>query len=84
MTELGSYQTVSKRIMRDSTKRPLADASREAHARELFPLEMSPEEYVARHGADWLCCSFPSYRYRDQALDLWLQKFGELMTTPGK
>ena len=50
----------------------------------MFPIEMSPEEYVARHGTDWGCCSYPSYSYRDAALDRRIQRFSELMGTPGK
>ena len=64
--------------------RPLADENYEKHARELFSIEMSPEEYVARFGSSWGCCSFPSYSYRDVELDEWLQRFYALMTTPGK
>lgn len=56
----------------------------EEHAHQLFPTEMSPEEYVARFGSGWAMCSFPSYSYRDAKLDEWLQQFGALMRTPGK
>ena len=68
----------------DKQHRPLADETREKHAHELFPLDMPPEEYVARFGSGWGMCSFPSYSYRDAALDEWLQRFDELMRTPGK
>ena len=65
------------------TERPLASSEYECDAHELFPITMSPEEYVARFGPSWLCCSFPSHSYRDKALDEWLQRFDELMATPG-
>ena len=63
--------------------RPLAAPEYEQNAHELFPISMSPEEYVARFGSGWACCSFPSYSYRDKELDAWLQKFDELMSIPG-
>lgn len=63
--------------------RPLATPENEQHAHQLFPISMSPEEYVARFGSGWGCCSFASYQYRDQELDDWLQRFDELMRTPG-
>lgn len=61
-----------------------AAAMLEQDARDLFPFEsMSPEEYAARHGADWLCCSFPGYRFQDEKLDAWIQRLGEIFFTPG-
>lgn len=56
----------------------------EEHAHQLFPVKMSPEEYVARFGSGWLLCSFPSFSYRDELLDAWLQQFSALMRIPGK
>jgi hypothetical protein len=63
--------------------RPLAAPDYERTAHEIFPTAMSPEEYVARFGSGWGCCSFLAYSYRDKVLDAWIQRFGELMTTPG-
>ena len=63
--------------------RPLAAPEYEQHAHELFPVSTSPEEYVARFGSGWGCCSFPSHSYRDKELDAWLQEFGRLMRIPG-
>lgn len=61
-----------------------AAAMLEQDARDLFPFEsMSPEEYAARHGADWLCCSFPCYRFQDEKLDAWIQRLGAIFFTPG-
>jgi hypothetical protein len=66
-------------------ERPLADASREVDATSLFPFrEMSPEEYAARHGADWACFSFHEFQYRNAELDVWIQKLGRIFLTPGR
>jgi hypothetical protein len=62
--------------------RPLASPEHEKYAQELFPISMSPEEYVARFGSSWGCCSFPSYSYRNKKLDEWLQRFDDLMRSP--
>jgi hypothetical protein len=63
----------------DSIERPPADSGRESDAVNLFPLEMSPEEYAARHAHGWYCFSFDDYRYRDSARDAWIQRLGEIL-----
>ena len=61
-------------------ERPPASASREADARELFPLDqMSPDEYAARHAHQWDCFSFDDYRYSDPMLDAWIQRLGDIL-----
>ena len=65
--------------------RPAADTSREQAARDLFPVsEMSPEEYAARHGADWASFSFDTYQYRDRLLDRWIHRLGAILQAPGR
>jgi len=49
----------------------------------MFPINISPEEYAARHGADWASFSFDEYRYSDLQLDVWIQRLGEIFFTPG-
>lgn len=66
------------------TERPLAPLEWEAAAREIFPLNLSPEEYAAREGVNWGCFSFADYRYRDEKLDAWLQELGAIFFTPGR
>jgi hypothetical protein len=69
---------------KQKSDRKLASAMAEQFARRLFPFEsMSPEEYAARHGEDWLCCALPSYCFQDEKLDAWIQRFGEILFTPG-
>jgi len=67
----------------EKSERPLAEASREEAAAELFPLTMSPEEYAGRHGSGWWMFSFDDYCYRNQELDVWIQRLGEILMTPG-
>ena len=58
---------------------PPADPGRERDARELFPLDMTPEEYAAKHGHEWFCFSFDDYRYADPELDRWIQRLGDIL-----
>jgi hypothetical protein len=69
--------------VKEAQERPLAAPEYEQSAHELFPLDMSPEEYAARHGHGWLCFSFSSYRFRNERLDAWIQRLGEIFSTPG-
>ena len=64
--------------------RPAADLAREASARELFPLDLSAEEYAARYAHRIGCSSFDDYSYMDPKLDAWIQHFHAIMRTPGK
>jgi hypothetical protein len=72
------YDTVN-----ESNERPLASPDYERNAHELFPLELTPEEYAARNGHGWMCFSFSSYQFRDKELDAWIQRLGEILFTPG-
>src|SRR5256885_12460891 len=65
--------------MRDLADLPIADPGREADARNLFPFEMAPEEYAARHAHEWYCFSFDDYRYADPAVDRWIQRLGDIL-----
>ena len=66
--------------MQDSSERPLAEPTREQSAKELFPyLRMSPEEYAARKGLFWLLFSFDEVKYRDTALDEWIQRLAQIL-----
>ena len=69
----------------EGDRRAFADPGREQDASRLFPFtSMSPEEYAAREGVNWLCFSFADFRYRDPVLDAWIQTLGRIFTTPGK
>ncbi len=57
---------------------PLADAGREAHALELFHLEMTPEEYAARFGHEFALFSFDEFRYSRPGLAEWVQRLGDI------
>ena len=63
--------------MRDDL--PLADPGREADARRMFPLDISPEEYAARHAHEWYCFSFDDFRYRDPAVERWIHRLGDIL-----
>lgn len=60
----------------------LAPPNCEYLAKKMFPLDMSPEEYAARYSADWFCFSFNRYRYRDPELCRWIQRLGEIFSSP--
>ncbi len=65
--------------MQNDQRLPLADPGREHDAAEIFPLSQSPEEYAARNGHRWICFSFDNYRYRDPALNAWIQQLGDIL-----
>ena len=65
--------------MRDITDLPPADPGRERDARELFPFDMSPDEYAARHAQDWIAFSFDDYRYSDPAVERWIHRLGDIL-----
>jgi hypothetical protein len=58
---------------------PMADSGREEMARKIFPLDADPEEYAAREGHNWHCFSFDDYRYSDDLLTEWIQRFGDIL-----
>jgi hypothetical protein len=56
-------------------------------ARQFFSeadLQMSPEEYAARHAHEWGCFSFHRYRYQDPVLGAWVRRLGEILFTDGE
>jgi hypothetical protein len=57
-----------------------ADASREEDALRTFPIEMDAEEYAAREGHSWACCSYINYRYSNPQLESWMRKFEKYLT----
>jgi hypothetical protein len=61
---------------------PLAPFDCEQIAKKMFPMDMSPEEYAARYCDDWYCFSFNRYYYRDPELDMWIQRLGQIFSTP--
>lgn len=44
-------------------------------------LQMSPEEYVARHAHLWGCFSLDQYRYADPVLGAWVRRLGEILSS---
>ncbi len=56
-------------------------------ARAMFSpsdLQMSAEEYAARHAQDWACFSLDQYRFRDPVLGAWVRRLGEILFTEGE
>lgn len=54
-------------------------------ARQFFSpeeLQMSPEEYAARHAHLWGCFSLHEYDYDDVALGVWVRRLGEILQSP--
>jgi hypothetical protein len=58
--------------------RAAADSAYEEQARRMFALDLTPEEYAARHAHEWLCFSFDEYRFSDERLDAWIQRLGDI------
>lgn len=51
-------------------------------ARQMFTpvqLQLSPEEYAARHAHKWELFSLHRYRYRDPELGAWVRRLGEII-----
>ena len=67
------------RDARENRELPIADPGREEDARKLFPLDMSPDEYAARHAHNWYCFSFDAYRYCDERLERWIHRLGDIL-----
>ena len=42
-------------------------------------LQMTPEEYAARHAHLWGCFSLHQYRYADPVLGAWVRRLGEIL-----
>lgn len=42
-------------------------------------LQMSPDEYAARHAHEWGCFGLHHYKYEDDALGAWVRRFGEIL-----
>jgi hypothetical protein len=64
--------------MRNIHELPMADAGLEAYARRLFSLDLTPDEYAARHAQDWGCFSMDEYRYSDPRLEAWVHRLGDI------
>lgn len=47
-------------------------------------LQMSPEEFAARHAHLLGAFSFYLYRYRDPVLGTWVRRLGEILSTEGE
>ncbi len=62
---------------------PFASSELEARATEIFPVEMSPEEFAGRDGEGWEAFPFANYQYRDTNLNAWIRQFAKILATPG-
>jgi len=64
----------------DADDRPSADPDREALAAAAFPFRtVTPEAYVAQHGADMIGFTYDEAGYADPDLDAWLLEVGRLL-----
>lgn len=60
----------------------LSKTEGDALVRQFFSpadLQMSPEEYAARHAHEWGCFSYHQYHYRDPLLGAWVRRLGEIL-----
>lgn len=70
--------------MLDSIECPWASEEMEGRVKETFPIDMPPKEFAARDGYGWLDFPFARYRFRDAALDQWIQQVAEILRQPDK
>jgi hypothetical protein len=60
--------------------RPRVNPGREALARRHFPYrDLTPEAYVAEHGAAMVGFTYDDEAYADPALDAWILEVGRLL-----
>jgi hypothetical protein len=78
-------QTARWRARRDARRprpedRPPATPDREALAARAFPYrQVTPADYVARHGDEMIGFVYDEARYADAELDAWLLEVGRLL-----
>ncbi len=64
---------------------PPAPTERVAEAEKVFPYRsMSPEEYAAREGHNWVCFSFDDFIYPSPELNEWVHSLGDIFFTEGR
>jgi hypothetical protein len=56
-----------------------ADPIREQVAREVFPFDMSPDEYAARYAHRWMLFNFDDYAYSDPVVHAWVHRLGAVL-----
>jgi hypothetical protein len=57
-----------------------ADDERAARARARLPWrDVSPADYLARHGADIVAYTYDAYLYEDPELQAWIDELGQLI-----
>jgi len=61
---------------------PLATAEMEAHVKEVFPIDITPEQFAAEDGAGWMEFTFHQYRFQDPELDSWIHAVGKIIADP--
>src|SRR5687767_3258603 len=68
--------------MPDGTPLPLASEEQEKHALSLFRLDLSPEEYAARHAHEFMTFSFGRWSYRHPGMTEWVQELDAFFFAP--
>lgn len=82
LTRRWQLRRAERRRRRSATGqgREMADPERMERARRAFPFrEMTPAEYVARHGAEMAGYTYDDYAYPDPELQAWLDEVGRLL-----
>ena len=64
------------------TPLPQASAEMEAHVKEVFPINIPPEEFAAKDGAGWMDFTFNDFRFKDPELDSWIHAVGKIIRDP--
>jgi hypothetical protein len=69
---------------RTGAARETADSERLERARRAFPyLEVSPADYVERHGSAMSAYTYDDFSYPDADLQAWLDEVGRLLRLRG-
>lgn len=67
----------------EGVPREAADAERLERARRAFPYrDVSPAQYVERHGSAMTGYTYDDYAYPDADLQAWLDEVGRLLRLP--
>jgi hypothetical protein len=82
---MNGYITVEFIMHAHIAEYPPAPTERVAEAEKIFPYRsISPEEYAAREGQNWVCFSFDDYIYPSPELNEWIHSLGDILFTKGR
>lgn len=70
-------------MQQEQVERKIASPEFEEFVKNRFPMTCSAEEFAARESHNIACFSMDQYKYQDKKLDVWIQRLGKILFTPG-